>query len=257
MPICKLCEVEEANKKKSHILPKFLGKRLFEGNKPRYSLEVKKGKPRQVQDTPKENFILCSGCEKRISILETYFARKIISIHDFNNRREDFNLIEKNPNLILECKKIHPTVFKLFFYSLYWRSSVSNLPLYENFKLPEKIETKMRIFLNTTMCSEHSKMIESFQLAENVPRYHLVIFKPYQKNEHSRGVFTVFQASEFLYTIFTPDIAIYLYINPEKMDEEMKKFSNFQNDKALVLLSSHEQWKRVNQIVIDKILPKK
>ncbi len=256
MQLCKLCETEKADKEKSHIIPKFLGKRLFEGNKPRYSLEVKKGKTRQIQDTPKEHHILCSGCEKRIAILETYFARKIISIHDFNNRKEKFNLIKKDPNLILECKEIHPTVFKLFFYSLFWRSSISNLPLYENFKLPEPIEANIRLFLNTNLHSEHSKMIESFQKTEKVPRYHLVVFKPYLKNEDSRGVFTVFRASEFLYTIFTPDIALYFYTNPEKMDQEMKKFSNFQNDKSLVLLSSHEQWKRVNQIVIDKILPK-
>lgn len=256
MIICNLCKKEEAKQAKSHIIPKFLAKGLFEGNTPRYSLQIKKGKRRRVQDTPKEDFILCPSCEERIALLENYFSRKIVAVHDFNNRPKDFKIIEEGPNLTLECRKINPTAFKLFFYSIFWRISISKLRHYDNFKLPSQIENEFGSFINTHLKSKHGDMMESFQTAVEVPNYHLVVFKPFVKNELSRGVFMSFQASEFLYVIFTPDLAAYLYTDDESIDFEMKHFSNYQNHSTLISLSSLEQWKRVNQNVIDKILPK-
>ena len=61
-------------------------KGLFEATEPRHALSIdKNGTGKKVQDTPKEDFILCKTCEKRIEILETYFARVIEEIHNYKN----------------------------------------------------------------------------------------------------------------------------------------------------------------------------
>lgn len=75
-PTCKLCKNNSADKDNSHIIPKFMSKRLFDGIKPRYSVAIgKNGKQQKLQDTPKESKILCTSCEARLEKLETYFAK--------------------------------------------------------------------------------------------------------------------------------------------------------------------------------------
>lgn len=77
MPNCNLCLNREADQKNSHIIPKFLSKRLFESTKPRHSIEVsEKGRTTKIQDIPKEDFLLCKFCEKRLGHLETYMAKR-------------------------------------------------------------------------------------------------------------------------------------------------------------------------------------
>lgn len=102
-----------------------MAKRLFEATTPRHSIEIQRnGKWKKIQDTPKENFIFCKNCEKRLEFLETFISRKITSINNYNNLKNDFNLIENGTNKILKCLKISPIGFKLFIYSIVWRTSI-------------------------------------------------------------------------------------------------------------------------------------
>ena len=120
MPNCNLCLIKEADKPNSHIIPKFLSKRLFESSTPRHSIEIdRKGRNRKIQDTPKENFILCKSCEKRFEILETLYSKKINSINNYINLKDKFQITEFGNNKILKCLNINPTGFKLFIYSLH------------------------------------------------------------------------------------------------------------------------------------------
>src|SRR3989344_2220131 len=105
VPMCNLCKSKLADKKNSHIIPKFLCTGLFESTTPRYSVMISKnGKSRKIQDTPKENHILCTTCEKRIEILETHFARVILGIHNFTETPNDFKFVDKPKHpQYLEC----------------------------------------------------------------------------------------------------------------------------------------------------------
>src|SRR5271157_2815617 len=73
---CNLCRISKATKRNSHIFPRFLGTSLFfnsTGNKGYIIMDYNKYIP--VQDSPKEDFILCPDCEKLISDrYETYMA---------------------------------------------------------------------------------------------------------------------------------------------------------------------------------------
>src|SRR5688572_12661282 len=115
MDKCKLCKTNVADKMNSHIIPKFMCQRLFEDAIPRHSIEINsKGKSKKIQDSPKENNILCTSCEKRIEILETYFSKKIIDIHNFSNVKDRIDLETISDQKYLICKNIKPTIFKLF-----------------------------------------------------------------------------------------------------------------------------------------------
>jgi hypothetical protein len=69
MKVCSLCNKKEADKKNSHIVPKFFRKRLFleEGHKHLIKLH-KSGQQEKIQDLPKEDNIFCSDCEKNLKL---------------------------------------------------------------------------------------------------------------------------------------------------------------------------------------------
>lgn len=74
--LCLLCKVAIADKTNSHIMPRFLSTKFLEApGKARRGYyigeEFAKGeKPKVIQDSPKENHILCTPCEHYLSIIE-------------------------------------------------------------------------------------------------------------------------------------------------------------------------------------------
>lgn len=252
---CKLCLKREADKPNSHIIPKFISKRLFESTKPRHSIEInRKGKSRKIQDTPKENFILCNSCEKRLEYLETLISRKIISINNYKNLKNDFNLIKIGNTRILQCLKIDPISFKLFIYSVVWRTSISNLKYFESFKLDSETEGLLRSSLDRYLKCSHSELVKSISKISDLPSYHYCIFKPVVRNKFSRGIFTAYRMDEFAYGIFTVDYIIYFYPNTTNMDETFQYVSNFQNNRILITLAEADDWRLLNRSVLSNLL---
>ncbi|WP_435254522.1 hypothetical protein [Tenacibaculum sp. A30] len=257
MPNCKLCLNREADKPNSHIIPKFLAKRLFESSKPRHSVEInRKGKIRKIQDTPKENFILCKNCEKRLEYLETLISRKITSINNYNNLNDKFKIKEYGKNKILECLNINPIGFKLFIFSIVWRTSVSSLPEFETFKLDDKTENELRLLLDKTLKNSHSELVNSISKTNDFTNFHYCVFKPLMRNEFSRGIFTAYKMAEFQFGIFTVDYIIFFYSNKKDMNPAFEFVSNFQNEKLLITLTGTDDWKMLNELVVRKMLKK-
>lgn len=257
MPNCKLCQNREADKPNSHIIPKFLAKRLFEFTKPRHTLSInRKGESRKIQDTPKENFILCKICEKRLEYLETLISKKVTSINNYNNLKDKFTIKEYGKNKILECLNISPIGFKLFVYSLVWRASISNLPEFETFKLDDKTEAELRMFLDKSLKTNNSELVISISKIIDFPNYHYCIFKPLSRNEFSRGIFTAYKMAEFQFGIFTVDYIFFFYSNAKDMNPAFEFVSNFQNDKLLITLAGTDDWKILNELVVRKMLKK-
>ena len=258
MPNCKLCQKKEADKLNSHIIPKFLAKRLFESTKPRHSIHInRKGKGRKIQDTPKENFILCKQCEKRLEHLETLTSRKITSINNYNNLKDKFSIKKYGRNKILECLTINPIEFKSFIYSIVWRASISSLPEFETFKLDKTTEKELRIFLDKTLKNSHKDLVYSISKTTDLPNYHYCVFKPLMRNKFSRGIFTAYRMAEFQFGVFTVDYIILFYTNIKDMDPAFEFVSNFQNEKLIITLTGTDDWKMLNELVVRKMLRKK
>lgn len=257
MPNCKLCLTREADKPNSHIIPKFLAKRLFESTKPRHSIEIdRKGKNRKIQDTPKESFILCKVCEKRLEYLETLISKKITSINNYNNLKDKFKLVKYGNNKILECLNINPIAFKIFVFSLVWRASITSLPEFESFKLDDKTESNLRILLNEKLKKSHTELIASFSESIDFQNYDYCIFKPLVRDEFSRGIFTSYKMDKFQFGIFTVDFIIFFFSNSKDMNPAYNFVSNYQNEKVLITLTSTDDWKHLNELVIRKMLKK-
>jgi hypothetical protein len=257
-PKCKLCQNSPADKKNSHIIPKFMCKGLFEATKPRHALSInRQGKGKKIQDTPKEDNILCKTCEKRIEILETYFARIIQEIHTYKNLPEQFTLSQLGTQQYLECNHIHPTLFKLFLYSLVWRTSISNLFEYLPFNLNKQDEEIIRVFLNSNLSVNKALLLKELDNVENIPFYHSCIIKPKEKSASSRGIFSVASMSETSHILLLIDFAIFFYTDEISIGNVLERFSNKQNEKVIVTLGETEPWLGLNQLYLSKMLNEK
>jgi len=136
-----LCRDNAATKTNSHILPRFISTG-FLGPKgvPRkgYALngsnELSK-KPRIIQDSPKENYILCDDCEAYFSLLETASAP---SLKFWKDRVADgkFQMETIKPFLkIVQLTTPEPNILRLLVYSMFWRATISSLEIFEDYKL--------------------------------------------------------------------------------------------------------------------------
>lgn len=250
MPKCKLCLKAEADKRNSHIIPKFMGKRLFEA-KPKHGIQIDiNGKQSKIQSIPKEDFIFCSNCEKRFEKLETYFAGKLTSIHNYTNEKDKFKVHSDGINSILECLKVPYNALKLFNYSLVWRVSISNHFLFEKYKLPEPYEEKLRGILDTNLFISHLELVNNFNEIQDDTGLDSYFFKCTVKNEFSRGYFSTYQIGENALGLFLVDFIIYTYTDKKDIPEEFKIISDTQRENALIVMASVENWRKINDATI-------
>ena len=231
--------------------------RLFEDAIPRHSIEINsKGKSKKIQDSPKENNILCTSCEKRIEILETYFSKKIIDIHNFSNVKDriDIKTISNEKHLI--CKNIKPTMFKLFIYSLVWRSSISKLIEFEEYHIDDKVEEELRFFLNDNLKITHKELLENIENDIKHPSYHFCLIKPIVRNKQSRGIFTAFNLGEKAHLLMLIDFAVFFYTDENSIGPTLKFYSNKQNEKVIIAMGGIEKWIDLNRMIVQKMLNK-
>jgi hypothetical protein len=251
-PLCRLCVQNEADKRNSHIIPKFLLKGLFEFTKPRHTVSIdRSGKERTLQDTPKEDHILCAQCEKRFAVLETYFARIFESVHNYSNAPNEFKVKTLGVQKYLECVNIHPALFKLFICSLIWRASISKAL---KLKLPASAEEDLRTFLNDNAKLKKEDLIKSTPNIIKLPIYHFIVIKPEETNVNTRGVFTSYNLSEESCIMFLVRFVIVFYWNESEIDVAISAFSNKQNEIVKLSLAQPERWQEINQLVVSKLL---
>ncbi len=248
--ICKLCTIKNADKRNSHIIPKFLCKSLFDSTIYR-NLKViyDNGKVENKQDTPKENFIFCTNCEKRFEIIETYFASIIKDIHNYNALPNKFRHIIKDK--IIECDNINAILFRLFVFSLIWRTSVSNLNEFEKFKIPNEIEEKLRQFLDSHLDITLQGLLSSVDSKEQTTEYHICLIKPNVKETPSGGVLSAVSTTEKCHILMLVDFALFFIVDDESLVPEMQVLSNKNKSKVIIGLGDNSEWRQMNRLFVN------
>lgn len=253
--LCKLCRHTVADKRNSHIVPKFLCKSLFDTTPARHTVSIdRSGKGQKRQDTPKENHILCASCEKRIEIIETYFAPIFRDVYAYATQPSQFHLSTLGTQQYIECESINPSLFKLFIYSIVWRMSVSTLFEYQKFKLAQKAEEELRAFLFANLQLTKGGLIRSVDNIKDVPQFHSCLIMPVEKSERSRGIFTNCNLSETSHLLLLVDFGLFFYTDDVSIGDVLRKFSNKQNKKVIVALADLKGWKDLSQLVMAKML---
>lgn len=140
---CLLCGKRNSDKRNSHIIPKFMSSDFLgrKSKKKGYEISSDKGVIRVIQDSPKESYILCSLCEAFFSVLEGAMAQHIKGLHEKSS-----GAIEGA--VVFESSSVSFELFHLFFYSIFWRVSISGLPTFASFKLTPAVESYLGAQLN-------------------------------------------------------------------------------------------------------------
>lgn len=251
---CKLCRVTLADKKNSHIVPKFLTKSLYPATRHKKTLAIKKdGSSSEPQDTPKEDFILCTSCEKRIEIVETLFAPHIRSIHSHKTLPHKFDRIIQGQREYLICKEIDYKLFRLFFYSIVWRLSISRLDAYRGFKLSESDEEMLREVLDSNLSSTQRSLLQKLPHITAMPEYHICVVKPRVKTNPPGGILSAMSSGGKNHLVMLVDFAVF-FITADEMHPALLSLSNKYSTTVIIGLGDNDQWVELNRTLVHKML---
>lgn len=143
---CLLCQTNKAVKKNSHIVPKFFVKSIFADAGRAFAIQPNKAdqKPSIKQNSPTEDYILCSECEQYIGILEREFANNVYNILIEPAYQELFEDEKTSGQVIRYCRSMNPIIVNLFIQSILWRCAISDHVSFASFKLPHEHEEGLR-----------------------------------------------------------------------------------------------------------------
>ncbi|MBE98884.1 MAG: hypothetical protein CMP77_02760 [Flavobacterium sp.] len=250
---CRICQINNADKKNSHIIPKFLSRDLFNSPLGNFAIQIdNNGNNRKIQSTAKQDYIFCTNCEHRLEILETNVSRIFKKLRQYDNFKNDFTLKYKVTQAYLELET-NPNIFKLFIYSLIYRCSISNNIANKNFKLPDDIESKIRILLHKDLPYTSHCLANIFNDIE-YSKYDFCLIKPERKNLGYSGMYCTFQYNPGGYIIVVNDFILFFHID-ESLDRTLKIYSNKCSNKIIITLSDDQRWFLLNKLIIEKLYP--
>jgi hypothetical protein len=152
---------------------------------------------KSTNDTPKENHLMCPGCENdRLGSLESYIAK--FFYHSYRNPKyaanfpvqKWFNQITKELDC-LRCDTLHVGLFKLYIYSLVWRASVASVAGFQYFKLDAEIEEMLRNTLDTFLKDKAKDTADFYDAnVDSFPQLPFIIVTPIEQADVTSNLTT-------------------------------------------------------------------
>ena len=166
---CSLCKEEKVLIKKSHLIPDFFFKTLYNEHSRLIKFDViqllngikKESKP---PTSTYEKFILCAKCDNEIiGQYETYYANTIFHGTDFEKK------VFPQPGKInhYEYQNLNYDFSNIFFLTLLWRANLSNRAGFNEVKLVPNIAESIRKQILSGKYDENSVRITALKLDEN------------------------------------------------------------------------------------------
>lgn len=178
--VCKLCQKNKANHKKSHLISAWLFRDSLQTDKGNriFSIIIKEGtgvaNKRPFQDIFYKEFIFCKECEDFFGILERYIKNNFYipfrSSETFKNQEIFRTLILDNETLTY-CEKVNEGIFCLFILCQFWRSTLLSGPISNRFKLSPKTIVNLQNVLY------HFKSGSSKELNEKLNKNNITEFR--------------------------------------------------------------------------------
>jgi len=195
MGICKLCN-EEKKLIKSHIIPDFMYKDLYDENhklnkfSPDLLASGKKKKERPSLGEY-ESGLLCEKCDNVVIGKYEYYASKTLygGKLPINESPVFKNYINLQDVEFIHCKNINYNKFKLFLLSILWRASISKRNLFSDVYLGIHEDTiRKMIFLNNPKnIDEYPVLLLTYLNDETV--YKNIIVQPRIIKEDGRTMY--------------------------------------------------------------------
>ncbi len=246
--LCLLCQTNPATKTNSHILSKFISTN-FLGPKgaPRKGYEISsetalEKKPKTIQDSAKESHILCDECEEYFSVIEGLSSDTFANWQEKVTKGEFVQTTQADFLEVVECTTSDPAIIRIFVYSLFWRASVSNHGLFENFKLEASFEEKIRQILIEFKAVTRTDFINALKAnpSHTVYPFSIITAKTF-KDETSNFLLALPNADP--YTLLVDRFSFILYSNALLLAEDpLKAFGNNKPTDCRMMIFGEDFW---------------
>ena len=180
MQTCNLCRQKKTLIKRSHIIPDFMYKGLFDEKhklilQPFRQGTIEKWEIKKPSDGEYEGGLLCAECDNiLLGHYEDYASRAIYGGQLFADECPVFQkCISQNGIGFIKCEKLNYHKYKLFLLSILWRASISKRPFFNEIKLEPTHEEEIRNMLHSKNAGDVSKypiFIMSYANNFNLPR---------------------------------------------------------------------------------------
>jgi hypothetical protein len=256
---CLLCQIRKSTKRNSHIFPKFWVKSILgsDSKKEGYTVSSAAEKLGQkIQDSPKEDFIFCPECEARFGFLERYVANSFYNIYKDSAYSSDFPIVinagdELN---IMSAINVSPFLFKLFIYSLVWRASISNRPVFTNFKLKQNDEEQLRKIINTYLQSNEADTISFFSGNGNgfksLPFNLITTLEP---ADSTSNMIAPFDTEDGRILLFANEFMIIVYLDWNAPNSGSKSY-NMGSQQVCISIVDLGEWQRLHGIIVNMLV---
>ena len=205
MKYCLLCNNEKPLIKKSHIIPEFMYRELFDDKHKIFKLAPKK----YIQGNMKysrqssgeyEGGLLCAKCDNEVIGNYENYAR--IAIYggkaDVDECPYFENFSTKDGLRFTKCYRLNYKKFKLFLLSILWRASISKRKFFKDIKLEHNSEILRQMILNGDAKNKNDFPILLFTYIEEKSLPADLIAQPSMVNFHGENAF-IFIISGFIY----------------------------------------------------------
>ena len=167
---CKLCNEKKKLLRRSHIIPDFMYKGLFDEKHFIAPIDLIEFKRRKLlPDGFYDSNILCENCDNKIlGKLESYAS---IVIWGGKSKPDYYPKYEGNINQLnqkfLHVTNLDYTRFKLFLLSIIWRASISKHKIFNSVSLGEHEESIRKMIIENNPSSKDDYPVGMFILTQN------------------------------------------------------------------------------------------
>lgn len=213
---CNLCKQEKVLIKKSHIIPDFMYKGLFDNqhfiNKIRTSPINKIGK---IPTGEYDSDILCKQCDNNIiGRYETYSSKALYGGMLPVSECPNFSNGTINGIDFIGCSNIEYHKFKLFLLSILWRASISSRPFFKYISLGVNEENIRKMILKGEGGDDRIYQIYIVSLIQNKTIPHELICQPHKFARNGNEGFTFFINGLFYIFLIHANSSILSGLNP-------------------------------------------
>lgn len=242
MKICCLCELNEANKKNSHVLSKFFGINILGNRTDRLGFVNRPNKKKQkIQDLPKEDNLLCEVCESKISTIETHASKTLVK-KDENDFNRNY-LINQN-GLTITPLNINAKELIVFMYTIFLRMHFSNLEMFKEVNLESKVIKSIKDSLNKVLSKDLKSTLFNIKNTQ-VDFLNITIFTTNYDNDPTTNFITINKIKpDKILTLFIDSWLILLYQVEDNQSNPLRKYKIFslKEDSSDLIFLNKENW---------------
>ena len=214
------------------------------------------GRQNKVQDTPKENNLICKDCEKGFNLYETFCAFRLKRFDALRYRTPKYYRNFKIGSYdCFTSIDLNIKIFNLFIYSIIWRASAADSDVFKNFKLLKKDEEILRHILKQYTSINLQELQKKLDSCNDLPAHRHFIFRPNKKLRTPDSGLYLRSITENFHHLGLVDYGLFYYTDKNEVFPGFEHFNNNRLEGEIIIgLLPENVWRETNFSIIQALL---